>query len=103
MNGIFIVCKASLYVIMFLVITMFVHNTMVIIHNKKNINTYIQYRRIVDAIFDYAEDKKAPISEVIAMCNSMAAYGTTLFRWWDWGYTRILPKELFEKVKPYIK
>ena len=30
-------------------------------------------------------------------------YGQTLFRLWDWGYTRILPPEKYEIVKPYIE
>lgn len=27
----------------------------------------------------------------------------TLFCFWDWGYTRILPKDKFEIVKSYVK
>lgn len=28
---------------------------------------------------------------------------STIKRWWDWGYTRILPPEKFEIIKPYIE
>lgn len=30
-------------------------------------------------------------------------YSSTLYRLWDWGYTRILPPEKFELIKDYIK
>ena len=30
-------------------------------------------------------------------------YEKTLWRLWDWGYTRILPPEKFEIIKPYIQ
>lgn len=33
----------------------------------------------------------------------MEYYGDTLKRFWDWGYTRILPPEKFELIKPYIE
>lgn len=35
--------------------------------------------------------------------SDMETYDSTLWRLWDWGYTRILPKEKFELVKPYIR
>lgn len=31
------------------------------------------------------------------------SYDDTFKRWWDWGYTRILPPEKFEIIKPYIE
>jgi hypothetical protein len=34
--------------------------------------------------------------------NDEESYEKTLFRLWDWGYTRILPKDKFEIIKPYI-
>lgn len=33
----------------------------------------------------------------------MEAYDRTWLRLWDWGYTRIVPPEVLEKIKPYIK
>ena len=33
----------------------------------------------------------------------MEDYDKTLFRLWDWGYTRIVPPEVLEKIKPYIE
>lgn len=35
----------------------------------------------------------------IALCKNEV----TFYRWWDWGYTRILPKDKFEIIKPYLE
>ena len=35
--------------------------------------------------------------------NDTEPYSKTLFRLYDWGCTRILPKEKYEIIKPYIK
>ena len=35
--------------------------------------------------------------------EDVETYMTTFWRLWDWGYTRILPKDKFEIIKPYIK
>lgn len=63
-------------------------------------------RKIGKAIYDY---KIACIKE----CNwddlhsvkykDMKDYMKTFWSFWDWGYTRILPKDKFEIIKPYIK
>lgn len=34
--------------------------------------------------------------------GTMEELNDTVNRIWDWGYTRILPKEQFELIKPYI-
>lgn len=34
--------------------------------------------------------------------SHLESYSATMLRFWDWGYTRLLPPEDFEKVKPYI-
>ena len=39
-----------------------------------------------DSLYDYMED-----------------YDKTFNRFWDWGYTHILPYDKFELIKPYIK
>ena len=31
------------------------------------------------------------------------SYEATLYRLWDWGYTRILPPDKFEIIKPYVE
>ena len=32
----------------------------------------------------------------------MESYLKTVYRFWDWGYTRILPPDKFEKIQPYL-
>lgn len=34
--------------------------------------------------------------------EDMESFNATNNRFWDWGYTRILPPEKFELIKPYI-
>lgn len=34
--------------------------------------------------------------------TTMESFDRTLWRLWGWGYTRIVDKETFEKIKPYI-
>ncbi len=35
--------------------------------------------------------------------DDMESYNDTLIRFWDWGYARILPKDKYELIKPYIE
>ena len=77
-----------------------------IIIGFKNENAYKNHKIIVDAIYDYHIDMitsgKYDRIDVVDY-RDMETYNSTLFRLWDWGYTRILPKEKFEIVKPYIE
>ena len=76
----------------------------------KNAFTCRNHHTICDAIFGYRMDVcehhdystgDTPPYEV--SWDDMEHYDKTLFRLWDWGYTRILPADKFEIVKPYIK
>ena len=70
----------------------------------KNENTYRQHKNLADAIFAYGVDCIRNDREWDHMLyESMEPYEATLFRLWDWGYTRILPPEKFELIKDYIK
>ena len=72
----------------------------------KNINTFNCHDKIGKAIKKY---------KIVCIQNhdwealhfveykDMEYYMKTLWRLWDWGYTRILPKDKFEIIKPYIK
>ena len=71
----------------------------------KNINTFNCHDKIGKAIKKY---------KIVCIQNhdwealhfveykDMEYYMKTLCRLWDWGYTRILPKDKFEIIKPYI-
>lgn len=67
----------------------------------KNDNTYKNHVIIVDAIYEYCIEKNVDFALFYNMY--MEDYDDTLNRFWDWGYTRILPPEQFELIKPYIK
>ena len=69
----------------------------------KSNNTYKNRRIILDAIHLYSMDclKNNRCADI--SYTDMEEYDTTLYRWWDWGYTRILPEYKFDLIKPYIK
>jgi hypothetical protein len=61
-------------------------------------NQMIIYNAIVDYDKYYNDCEKA-----LKLLKNVEDYTSTVFRLWDWGYTRILPKEDFELIKPYIQ
>lgn len=72
----------------------------------KNMNTFYCHNEIGKAIYKYK-------IACIKGCNwdalhlveyiDMEDYDKTFLRFWDWGYTRILPQDKFEIIKPHIK
>lgn len=69
----------------------------------KNVNTLNNRLRILDAINKYHADCIRKVIEPSVDYGDKEDYDKTLWRLWDWGYTRILPKDKFEIIKPYIK
>lgn len=73
----------------------------------KNFVTYYWGILIINAIFLYHVSAESileiDIREKIVSYNDMKSYESTLFRFWDWGYKHMLPKEKYEIIKPYIK
>ena len=73
----------------------------------KNEFTYRNHMKICDAIFAYnmyliEEGRYDPSNQVVTF-DDMEDYDVTQRRFWDWGYTRILPPEKFELIKGFIK
>ena len=72
----------------------------------KNTNTFNCHEKIGKAIYKY---KTRCIEECAwddlhsIEYKDMEDYNKTFWRLWDWGYTRILSKDKFEIIKPYIK
>lgn len=67
----------------------------------KNIVTYHQCNRIAEAIHTYRRihvDKQ----HLSVDYSDMRSYLRVFFRFWDWGYKHILPKDKYEKIKKYI-
>lgn len=69
----------------------------------KNENAYRNRMKILDAVHDYGSECIWMHKPILADFDDMEPFERTLLRFWDWGYTRILPTEKFEIIKPYIK
>ena len=65
-------------------------------------NAYNNQSVILDAICDYGYDT-TDCDRALKMLDNVEHFICTVLRVWDWGYTRILPEEDFELIKPYIK
>lgn len=69
----------------------------------KNEVTYRQQIRICDAIYRYSMVcARSGVKREVEF-EDIEPYNSTLFRLWDWGYTRILPPDKFEIIKDYVK
>ena len=70
----------------------------------KNTNTYKQHIKISKAIKEYLCNHADEIEneDITSMFDSIQDYDKTLYRFWDWGYERIVPKDVLEKIQPYI-
>ena len=69
----------------------------------KNNITCMHHFTILDAVLEYRIECVENNTKMAVDYNDLENYDKTLFRIWDWGYTRILPKDKFEIIKPYIK
>lgn len=72
----------------------------------KNENTFKNRAKIIEAIYYFEVDmtQKGDYESLRKVdCLDMEDYNDTLNRFWDWGYTRILPKDKYEIIKPYIQ
>lgn len=68
----------------------------------KNVQTFLTHRKILDAIYLYRCHCIRKDVEPMVRFEDMESYDSTLFRFWDWGYKRILPPEKYEIIKPFI-
>lgn len=57
-------------------------------------------QRIINAIYQY---RRETIYGVSVNYDHMEDFYTTLFRIWDWGCKRIVPKEKYMAIEPYIE
>ena len=73
----------------------------------KNFVTSLNHKIILDAIYEYRRNAiemgTYDIAKMLVDYTDVEYYSITLLRIWDWGYTRILPPEKFEIIKPFIK
>ena len=69
----------------------------------KSENAYQNQMKILNAISDYGSECIWSDKPILVDFDEMESLTRTLFRFWDWGYTQILPADKFEIIKPYIK
>jgi hypothetical protein len=71
----------------------------------KNEFTYRSHMIISEAIYEYNDHliNEGRYHQSKVTFVDMESYEATQKRFWDWGYTRILPPEKFELIKPFIK
>ena len=67
--------------------------------------TYRNQRIIGDAVYRYSMDMidKDMFIQREVFFDDIESFERTMFRLWDFGYTRILPPDKFEIIRPYIK
>lgn len=92
MIGIFVCLAAVLFCVLLL---------------AKNVNTLRQHELISTAVRDYHLDLIArgvhdTLTNFPVGYSDMESYDRTLWRLWDWGYKRILPRDKYMYIKPYI-
>ena len=68
----------------------------------KNIATFSNAEKILNAIFIYELDCSDKNCEPLVTPDDMESYDKTLFRLWDWEYKHIIPKDKFEIIKKFV-
>lgn len=77
----------------------------------KNEVTFRNHNKIIHAIYDYwcsyiekyGDFPVNPNHISYDPFECMESYEKTLFRLWDWSCKRIVDKDTYEKIKPYLK
>lgn len=70
---------------------------------KKNNRTYKMRMLVCDAIHAYNHEqiRNGHYEEILAY--EYETYNQTFCRLTDWGYTKIVPPDVLEKIQPYIE
>lgn len=69
----------------------------------KNENTCKNCMIILHAIHEYNLDCIERGCDELMDYDVAKDYDTIMWRLFDWGYENILPKDVFEKIRPFIK
>jgi hypothetical protein len=92
-----------------MVVSMIVVTLVAVFLLFKNKATAKAQLTIANAIYAYQLDRienqymcGTPIADEVDY-SDMEPYEKTFKRFYDWGYTRILPKDKFEIIKPFIE
>ena len=80
--------------------------TCMIVCGIRNNITYRNQMIILNAIYLYNDDcirSSQLLSDCMIDYSEMEDYDQTYNRWFDWGYTKILPADKYYLVEPYIE
>ena len=69
----------------------------------KDINAWNNQMKIINAIHLYRMECVDKQLKPDVNYSDKENINSTFLRLWDWGYTRILSKDKFEIIKPYIR
>lgn len=67
----------------------------------KSVNTGHQRMKIMNALFVYNVENLHS-DEGSLLFTEMEPYISTLLRWWDWGCKRIVSRDVYSRIEPYI-
>lgn len=90
----------TISVMVFILFIAFLLNRLCVI---RSCVTYKNHAKIIDAISIYRHNCYKEKVEPIVNYLDMEQYSDTYSRLWDWGCSRILPKEKYEIIKEYIE
>lgn len=68
----------------------------------KIVNSGLQHWKILDAILDYKLECITEEKPCYVEYDDRETLGETFWRLWDWSETRILDKDKYVLIKPYI-
>lgn len=68
----------------------------------KIVNSGLQHMKILDAIIDYKLECIMEGKPCFVEYDDRETMGETFWRLWDWSEKRILDKNKYQLVKPYI-
>ena len=67
--------------------------------NTTTLKNHLTIVYAIDRYLHYCIDND--IEPLVYFCD-MESYSKTLYRWWDWGYMRILPYDKYNVIEPFI-
>ena len=86
-----------------LIVIICICGVMLLLFKLKNRITYKHHMMLAKVIYSYhlccISQRWTPKIHY----TDMEGYKETLFRWWDWGYTRIMPENKLELIELFIK
>ena len=71
-----------------------------LVKNRVTLKNHYIIIHAIGRYLDYCIDNDI---EPLVYFYDMELYNKTLYRWWDWGYIRILPYDKYDVIEPFIE